>query len=59
MSHFTGFGLKIFWTVIYNMLDLKILGLRIWITIIIVYGIWTLKQLVYGFGFQLLFMLLN
>ena len=40
MLHFTGFGLEIFWTMIYNYtyildtlltLDLKILGLQIWI----------------------------
>ena len=40
-------------------LDLKILGLQIWITIIIFYGIWSLKYLDYGFGFRLLFILLD
>ena len=62
--HFTGFGLEIFWAVIYNYtfryftgvgFENTILGLRIWITIIIFYGIWTLKYLDYGFGFRLLF----
>ena len=32
-------------------LDLKILGLQMWITIIIFYGILSLKNLDYGFGF--------
>ena len=39
--------------------ELKIIGLRIWITIILFYWIWTLKYLDYGFGFWFLFILLD
>ena len=34
-------------------MDLKILGLKIWIAIIIFYGIWASKYLDYRFGFGL------
>ena len=37
------------------MLDLKIVGLLIWITIIMFYEIWTCKYLDYEFKFQLLY----
>ena len=66
--HFTGFGLEIFWTVIYNYtyqilywhwtwknLDYKF-GLQL---LYIFYGIWTWKHSDYGFGFQLLFISLD
>ena len=67
--HFTGFGLlEILWTAIYNYTYYilywrwiwKYLDyIRIWIRIIIFYRIWTLIYLDYGFGFPLLFILLD
>ena len=58
--HFTGFGLKTFWTAIYNYTyqilywrwTWKYLYYKFWITITIFHAIWTLKYLDYGLDFD-------